>query len=48
MQMKPEWFDEWVIAEPDNWHLKENAPEDIKEKFEEFVKGDIRMDDDEL
>lgn len=34
---KPEWFDKWVIAEPDNWHLKENAPEEVKREFEKLM-----------
>jgi hypothetical protein len=23
--------------EPDNWHLKEGAPEDVRKEFEEFM-----------
>ena len=28
----------YFIDEPDNWHLKEDAPEDIKKEFEEAMK----------
>ena len=34
---KPNWFDKWVIPETDNWHLKENAPEEVKKEFEEIM-----------
>lgn len=32
---KPDWFDEWVDNE---WNLKPNAPEWIKEEFELLTK----------
>ena len=49
MGPKPEWFDEWVIVEPDNWHLKKGAPDEIKKEFEEFMKDDdcITAEDEE-
>ena len=44
LQLKPDWFDEWVITaeKPDKtynslWRLKEDAPEEIKEAFSEFM-----------
>lgn len=37
MTTKPDWFDEWVIPEVDNWHLKDNAPEWIKEEFKKYM-----------
>lgn len=38
MKQKPEWFEEWVIPETDNWHLKPGAPEDVQREFAEFMK----------
>lgn len=35
---KPDWFDKWVITDIDNWHLAENAPEEIKKEFNEMMK----------
>lgn len=32
--MKSEWF----VPEVDNWHLKEGAPKEIQEEFEEYMK----------
>lgn len=29
---------EYFVAENDNWHLKEGAPEDVKKEFEEYMK----------
>jgi len=35
----PDFFtSEYFVPEPDNWHLKPNAPEDLKREFEEFMK----------
>ena len=34
---KPDWFDKWVITDVDNWHLKENAPVEVKKEFEEIM-----------
>ena len=31
-------FLKWIIQEPDNWHLKENAPQEVKEEFEAWMK----------
>ena len=37
--MMPEWFDEWVICETDNWHLKPGAPEQVQREFAEWMKA---------
>lgn len=28
----------YFVPEVDNWHLKEGAPEEVKEEFEEYMK----------
>jgi hypothetical protein len=28
----------FFVPEPDNWHLKEGAPEEVKKEFEEFMR----------
>lgn len=38
MKQMPEWFEEWVVCETDNWHLKPGAPEDVKREFAEYMK----------
>jgi len=38
MQLKPYWFDEWVIITEEGWKLKEGAPEEVKKAFEEYMK----------
>ena len=35
--MMPEWFEEWVDAETDNWHLKPGAPEYVQKEFAEWM-----------
>ena len=37
MKMMPEWFEEWVDTETDNWHLKPGAPEQVQKEFAEFM-----------
>lgn len=37
--MMPEWFEEWVIPEVDNWHLKPGAPEQVQREFAEWMKA---------
>lgn len=27
----------YFVMEPDNWHLKEGAPEEVKKEFAEFM-----------
>lgn len=35
---RPDFFDSpYFVMEPDNWHLKEGAPEDVRKEFEEFM-----------
>lgn len=36
---KPNFVDSpYFVAEDGNWHLKDGAPEEIKEEFEEYMK----------
>ena len=30
----------YFVEEPFNWHLKEDAPEELKKEFEEYMKSD--------
>lgn len=34
------WNSPYFVPEPDNWHLKEGAPEEIKKEFEEYMRED--------
>lgn len=35
---RPNFFtSEYFVPEPDNWHLKEGAPQEVKEEFEEYM-----------
>ena len=35
---RPKFLDSpYFVPEPDNWHLKEGAPEDVKKEFEEYT-----------
>lgn len=35
----PEFFtSEYFVPEPDNWHLKEDAPQELKDEFEKWMK----------
>lgn len=37
--MMTEFFtSEYFVPEPDNWHLKEDAPKEVKEEFEQWMK----------
>ena len=37
--MMPEFFtSEYFVPEPDNWHLKEDAPQELKDEFDEWMK----------
>ena len=29
----------FFVCEPDNWHLKPGAPENVKKEFEEFMRS---------
>lgn len=38
--VRPSFFDSpYFVAEPDNWHLKEGAPEEIVKEFEEYMRA---------
>lgn len=34
------WNSPYFVPEPDNWHLKEGAPEEIKKAFAEYMEED--------
>lgn len=37
--MKPSFFDsEYFVPEVDNWHLKDGAPPEVVEEFEEYMR----------
>lgn len=38
MTLEQPKFLKWLIPEPDNWHLKENAPEWAVKEFEKFMR----------
>ena len=51
MKYRPDIFESpFFVMEPDNWHLKPDAPEELKREFEEYMR-DFRHsnghDDDE-
>ncbi len=31
---------DYFVDDPGNWHLKEGAPQDIVNEFNEFIQGD--------
>ena len=33
------WNSPYFVPEPDNWHLKKDAPEELKKEFEEYMKA---------
>lgn len=34
----PSFFtSEYFVPEPDNWHLKDGAPQEVKDEFEEYM-----------
>lgn len=35
----------YFVAEEDNWHLKEGAPEDVKKEFEEYMEYDRELEE---
>ena len=42
--MMPAFFtSEYFVPEPDNWHLKENAPQEVKEEFEAWMRNTINL-----
>jgi hypothetical protein len=39
-QAKPSFFDSpYFVEEYGNWHLKDDAPEDMKKEFADYMKG---------
>lgn len=32
------WGSPFFVPEPDNWHLTEDAPEELKKEFAEYMK----------
>ena len=37
--MMPDFFtSEYFVPEPDNWHLKEDAQQELKDQFEKWMK----------
>lgn len=32
------WDSPFFVPEPDNWHLTEDAPEELKKEFAEYMK----------
>ena len=37
-QARPDFADSpYFVPEPDNWHLKEGAPEEVQKEFEEYM-----------
>lgn len=36
--MMPGFFtSEYFVPEPDNWHLKDDAPQELKDEFEKWM-----------
>lgn len=36
----PKFYDSpYFVDEPGNWHLKPNAPEEVRKEFEAYMKG---------
>ena len=40
MQAYQDWMDEWMVFEPGNWHLKDNAPEEVIKAFNDYMRED--------
>lgn len=37
----PDFFtSEYFVPEPDNWHLKDDAPKEVREEFEKYMKNE--------
>lgn len=46
MIMMPNFFDSpYFVPEVDNWHLKDDAPEELKKEFEEWIKQQKELED---
>ena len=35
------WDSPFFVPEPDNWHLTEDAPEELKKEFAEYMKSTV-------
>ena len=35
----------YFVAEDENWHLKDDAPEDVKKEFEEYMQYSKELED---
>ena len=43
---KPEFVDSpYFVPEDGNWHLKEDAPEELKQEFEEYVQYEKELEE---
>ena len=43
--MMPKFFtSEYFVPEPDNWHLKEDAPQELKDEFNQWMKEHNQSD----
>lgn len=36
----PFWDSPYFVPEPDNWHLTEDAPEEVRKEFEKYMKAE--------
>ena len=46
--MMPDFFtSKYFVPEPDNWHLTDDAPEEVRKEFDEWMK-DHSMNEGEL
>lgn len=46
MTNKPKFVDSpYFVAEEDNWHLKEGAPEEVVKEFEEYMEYSRRCEE---
>ena len=43
---RPKFIDSpYFVREDNNWHLKEEAPKDVKEEFEEYEKYEKELEE---
>ena len=35
------WDSPYFVPEPNNWHLTEDAPEELKKEFAEYMKNEL-------
>ena len=44
--MKMDFVDSpYFVPEDENWHLKEDAPEDVKKEFEEYMEYSKKLEE---